>query len=165
MVLCSLSNGMCTRTEPVPHPDSPFLEEIGQMTLALLIVSGKPGTRMPLSLPRARSLSAKLLGLFLPWCLLGLEAQCDETWPCCWAPWEASLQGPLCSDSGPLWSGGAGLKVELLETLPSPLPPAAFTSSHGPSCAWVASVLSSWLKLALALVLALALAEWEKTSR
>lgn len=30
---------------------------------------------------------------------------------------------PLCSDSGPLWSRGAGLKVELLET--PPIPPAS----------------------------------------
>lgn len=66
MVLCSLSNGKWTRTEPVPYPDSPFLEKVGQMNLALLIVSGKPWVRMLLSLPGARSLSAKLLDLFLP---------------------------------------------------------------------------------------------------
>lgn len=53
---------------------------------------------------------------------------------------------PLCSDSGPLCSGGTGLKVEPLETLPSPLPPATSTSSHGPSSAWVVSVLSLWLE-------------------
>lgn len=56
---------------------------------------------------------------------------------------------PLCSDSGPLCSRVAGLKVELPETLPSPLPPAASsTGSHGPSCAvpgWPL-VVSPWLE-------------------
>lgn len=47
---------------------------------------------------------------------------------------------PLCLDSGPLWSRGARLKVEPLETLHSPLSLAASTGSRGPSCAWVASV-------------------------
>lgn len=43
---------------------------------------------------------------------------------------------PLCSDSGPLWSREAGLKVELpLFPAPAPIP-----GSRGPSCAWVASV-------------------------
>lgn len=53
---------------------------------------------------------------------------------------------PLCSDSGPLCSGVAALKVELLETLPSPLSPATSTDSHGLSCTWVASALSLWLE-------------------
>lgn len=54
---------------------------------------------------------------------------------------------PLCSDSGPLWSRGAGLKVEPLEH-PAPHQPLATpTGSHGPSCAWVAclkSMAESW---------------------
>ena len=44
---------------------------------------------------------------------------------------------PLCSDSGPLWNREAGLKVELP---PFPPPPTPIPGSHGPSCAWVASV-------------------------
>lgn len=62
MVLCSLSNGKWTRIEPGFHPDSPFLEKIGQMTMAFFIVSGKSWVRMPLSLHGARSLSAETAG-------------------------------------------------------------------------------------------------------
>lgn len=37
---------------------------------------------------------------------------------------------PLCSDSGPLWGRGAGLKVEPLEHPPRPKPPLLAAVDH-----------------------------------
>lgn len=137
MVLCSLSNGMCTRIEPVTRPDFPFLEKIGQMTLALLIVSGKPGVKMPLSFPELGACLQNCWACSSPDVYLARRPSVMKPGPVAEHLGRPPSRVPLCLDSGPLWSGGAGLKVELLETLPSPClqPPSPAATDH-PESGW-----------------------------
>lgn len=120
MVLCSSSNGMCTRIEPGSHPDFPFLKKIGQMTLSLLIVSGKPGMKMPLNFPELGACLQNGWACSSPDVYLARSLSVMKPGPVAEHLGRPPSRVPLCLDSGPLWSGGAGLKVELLETLPSP---------------------------------------------
>lgn len=93
--------------------------ENGQMTLAL-IFSGKPWVRMPLNPPEAGILSAGMncWACFHPDVYLAWRPSMMKPGPVAEHLGRPPSRVPLCSDSGPLWSRGAGLKVEPLEHLP-----------------------------------------------
>ena len=141
MVLCSLNNGKWTKIEPAPYPDSisgeKWVNDLGP-PYRLREALGEDATEPARSQdPVCRNCWA----CSYPDVYLARRPSAMKPGPVAEHLGRPPSRVPLCSDSGPLWSRGAGLKVEPLETLPPhPTPPPPAPGSHGPSCAWVASV-------------------------
>lgn len=96
-----------------------------QITLTLIIVWGNRGVwvRLPLSPLQARSQELVCRNCWAysdPDVYLAWRPRVMKPGPVAEHLGRPPSRVPVCSDSGPLWSEGMGLKAEPPETLPSP---------------------------------------------